>query len=257
MCTYANALRFWGGAFACALFGFLFLGGINYIKTGQVFAAQAATPAPTVLNLTTNDSGNSYFVAPGSTVEIRLPENMSTGYSWKLQTIEGDSVKLASETYTDKASIPGTDGTYSLKVTAGQSGQSVLTIVKTGRGSPNVVEQVIVVLIARTPPANAQEAAKMFTEEDMHLQCSINHIPDGSVDHIFIQGDYVLADWHCGRLHGEDAFQLVGGTAMAPKLVSIQGEDVQTKLTTDQLAFLGMDSAAAKKLLDQRDAPSH
>jgi predicted secreted protein len=51
---------------------------------------------PTVL--TANDFGKSVTVQPGEMLVLRLPENRTTGYAWRLKTMPAHGIRLIDET---------------------------------------------------------------------------------------------------------------------------------------------------------------
>jgi len=57
------------------------------------------------------DRGRLIQVIQGSHVLLHLPENPSTGYSWELEPLQGDTLMLQADTYLPPTSlIPGAGG---------------------------------------------------------------------------------------------------------------------------------------------------
>jgi predicted secreted protein len=223
------------------------------IASAQTAQPPAATSGQTMI-LSLKDNDQVIYVAPGTTVQVTLPENMSTGYGWQVEPINGTDVQVVSDTHTDFQNKPGTDGQRVIVLQAGQSGSANIWIDKV-RGHTKV-DNFFIQLKIGAVPATMQEAAKMFVEDDMRSDCELNHIPGGKVDHVYMEGNYVLGDWSCGHMRGEITFEM-RGTAMIAKTVSTAGEDADVRLSLEQITHFGADQATAQKLIDQRDRQSH
>ena len=221
-------------------------------------APQAASNEPTMV-LTAKDSGLVIYVAPGTTVQVTLPEDMSTGYGWSVDDMRGTGQAVAYDDHHDFANMPGTDGEHVFTVKFGQTGETAMWLKKT-RGNSKPIDTFFVDLRVGPVPTNMQDAAKAFVEYEMRTTCELNHITDGTVNHVFIEGNYVLGDWSCGNLSGEISFEM-RGTAQVAKTLTSEGADMQpgqTALSIEWLTTeLGMDQATAQKLIDQREHASH
>jgi len=89
--------------------------------------AQPALPAP--VKLTDADNNKSVQLAVGQRIEIRLPANPTTGYSWLLQGFPG-CLELANFSYaSERKSIPGAGGTQTVEFLAASPGEGDLKIV--------------------------------------------------------------------------------------------------------------------------------
>lgn len=108
------------------------------IAAGVAFAALAActandgaganAPAPAAVTLTEADAGSTRTVARGSPIELRLPAQLGTGYSWR----RTDTTAIASmgEPVTETASRqPGAAETQLFRLRAGTAGTHTLRFV--------------------------------------------------------------------------------------------------------------------------------
>lgn len=95
-------------------------------------------PAQKTLALILSNSGSTNKVRIGQAIVVSLGGNPTTGYSWKLQEIEGDSVTSDGVTYKsnqppqsdpEKEPATGFGGMYTAKFTAARAGKSVIKLV--------------------------------------------------------------------------------------------------------------------------------
>jgi predicted secreted protein len=68
------------------------------------------------------DNGGTVTVAPGTTVEIALPEKAGTGYRWALADLPPDMTLLDEHREPGDPPVPGADGQHVFRVRAGASG---------------------------------------------------------------------------------------------------------------------------------------
>jgi predicted secreted protein len=216
--------------------------------------AQSATqpPAAAQLRLSINNNWDSHIVAAGNMVSVALPENMSTGLSWKFKSIDGDGITVVNEAHSDNAAAPGAPGSYSLLLKAGNAGRARVTMVES-KGFDQPAREFVAILNVGTRPTTPLEAATAFTVQAMHLQCDGNNEPNGTVDKVFIEDGYVLATFTCGHLHGEHAFELNGLAQKSKLKTKIGGIEVSVSLKEQDLLWLGMSRFTAITLLDQRN----
>lgn len=91
-----------------------------------IVIAQQSTPAP--VKLTDADNNKSVQVVVGKRIEIRLPANPTTGYSWLLQSFPG-CLDLANFSYVPAGkSIPGEGGMQTVEFLAASGGEGELKI---------------------------------------------------------------------------------------------------------------------------------
>lgn len=71
------------------------------------------------LVLTEADAGRTVEVAPGQAVQLRLPENPTTGYRWVLTMTPADCLAIASDGFErESAAAPGAGGVRVLDIKA-------------------------------------------------------------------------------------------------------------------------------------------
>jgi inhibitor of cysteine peptidase len=85
--------------------------------------------ALTEVILSAADQGKLITVAPSSHVQLRLPENPSTGYSWELEPLQGDALALQAETYQPPTTLaPGAGGVRVFDFLARSAGNVLLLL---------------------------------------------------------------------------------------------------------------------------------
>jgi inhibitor of cysteine peptidase len=83
--------------------------------------------AGSTLIITTKDSGHELRVSPGQVLQIRLPSNRTTGYSWSLANPSSAVLKpRGTPTYERKTSTAGAGGTELWEFVAVQGGHQTL-----------------------------------------------------------------------------------------------------------------------------------
>ena len=79
------------------------------------FVAAHAVAASLVL--TEADAGAPHAVAVGQSIELRLPENPSTGYRWTVAVAPAGAAAIDGDRYVAGGSMPGAPGTRAFVVT--------------------------------------------------------------------------------------------------------------------------------------------
>jgi inhibitor of cysteine peptidase len=113
----------------------------RYLK--ELREAKPASPSPWgrrtkplplagTVKLTEAADGKTLSVPVGATVEVRLPGNPTTGYSWELAEIEGDAVeqvgKIEFRSRAHRRGMLGVGGTFRATFKATKAGTSTVTI---------------------------------------------------------------------------------------------------------------------------------
>ncbi|MEB3334177.1 MAG: protease inhibitor I42 family protein, partial [Cyanobacteriota bacterium] len=114
----------------------------------------SATPKPPMATqLTTANNGQTIPVAQGASVELRLPENPTTGYRWTL-VAPPSSVAVVEDTYTSAGSMPGSGGERRWVLQAKTPGTAALQFKRwrEWEGEASVVERYALTL--KITPAN-------------------------------------------------------------------------------------------------------
>lgn len=93
-------------------------------------AGGAKPAAAKVRHLTIADAGTTVKVAQGTTIEIRLGGNVSTGYAWETASLSGTSVTQDGKfTYQDDPGLPaGRAGVYTGKFRAVSPGDTTVNL---------------------------------------------------------------------------------------------------------------------------------
>jgi len=82
-----------------------------------------------MMTLTEADADKTVEVAAGDTVEIQLPENVTTGYRWTLKTIDRSICNVvAEERHGPDKIIPGAPGTHVWQLKAARTGDCQIEI---------------------------------------------------------------------------------------------------------------------------------
>lgn len=77
--------------------------------------------------VTQQDSGSTIQAAEGDTIDLTLPENPSTGYSWKVQLSDGlTAVADAYKEGEGAGNLIGVPGTHSWQIEVGGSGTQTI-----------------------------------------------------------------------------------------------------------------------------------
>lgn len=65
----------------------------------------------------------------GETLDLQLPENPSTGYSWHISWDPADALELVGDTYTpDQPVLAGSGGVRSFVLRVAQAGDATITV---------------------------------------------------------------------------------------------------------------------------------
>jgi inhibitor of cysteine peptidase len=81
-----------------------------------------------VIQVTQKDSGSTVDAVVGDTIDVTLPENPSTGYSWKLQLSGG--LNLIEDSYNkgdESGGLVGVPGTHNWQIEATEAGEQTIT----------------------------------------------------------------------------------------------------------------------------------
>lgn len=73
--------------------------------------------------ITKAENGSAVSVAVGDTVELRLIENPTTGYRWKLDSVDNSALQPKDSKYQGEGSMPGQGGTRVFTFTALKTGR--------------------------------------------------------------------------------------------------------------------------------------
>jgi inhibitor of cysteine peptidase len=97
------------------------------------FAQTSPEKGPPTLKIDSTKNGKSVSLQYGSNLEVNLPGNPTTGYSWKLDSIRGKSLKQVGKIdyvadQRDDKRI-GSGGTFTARFKAAQRGKSTLTLI--------------------------------------------------------------------------------------------------------------------------------
>lgn len=94
-------------------------------------APSLATPlaSPPALTLTNQDNGKTIAVTSGKTLQITLPENPTTGFTWAILNQPAKHLQLLESTYqADQPQRMGSGGQRQFTFLAKQPGQFLLTL---------------------------------------------------------------------------------------------------------------------------------
>jgi inhibitor of cysteine peptidase len=81
------------------------------------------------ITLSENDSGKTIEVTQGDTIEIRLPENPTTGFQWTVEEVDENILALQSSEYVlPKDPEIGEGGTRVVRFQAKQAGSGEVTL---------------------------------------------------------------------------------------------------------------------------------
>ena len=80
------------------------------------------------VTVTEADSGRSLAVAPGTQVVLRLPENPTTGYRWRITAEAAPVLRPQEDAYAPGASMPGAGGQHRWTWQAAQPGEAALRL---------------------------------------------------------------------------------------------------------------------------------
>ena len=73
--------------------------------------------------------GREVTLQPDQMLEIRLPENRTTGYRWTLTSTNDSTYAVVSDSYEGSATPPGKPGTRILRLKATQAGRGRVELV--------------------------------------------------------------------------------------------------------------------------------
>ena len=91
-----------------------------------------ADAAPGPLKLGEADNGNAYAVKVGDTIEVIIPGNMTTGFSWAAALAEKDAALVqlvGAPAYATDSTLVGSGGTFTLTFKAVAKGEALLKLV--------------------------------------------------------------------------------------------------------------------------------
>lgn len=140
-----------------------------------VMAASVLAQAPTEpLKLTDKDNGKTVQLKPGDMVEITLPGNATTGYSWGVVGVDESVLKqVGGWDYTPSSDTPGAPGTYVLTFQAVGAGTTDLALgYKQWWDEKMKAEKTFEISAVVTAPA--QEAQKKLTKADNGKTIAVN-----------------------------------------------------------------------------------
>jgi hypothetical protein len=109
---------------------------------------------------------------------------------------------------------------------------------------------------ATTAPVTANPAAaRTEVAEEMNLQCNTNHMQGATIDHLWIEGQFVLGTWSCGDLHGEYSFRMVGAKQLGQTYARTGDMTVSVRFHANELIknVTLMDRTTADLLVDHQD----
>ncbi len=91
---------------------------------------QGSSPIPQEVTLTEEDDGSTVELGVGSTLEIVLPGNPTTGYSWEVASEETlVLMQIGEASFEPESGALGAGGKLSLRFVAMASGETVLRLV--------------------------------------------------------------------------------------------------------------------------------
>ena len=125
---------------------FILLAALAIAVAGGTGIAQAAKK-PT---LTVTELPAQVRLIPGERIDLRLPTNVTTGYSWSTKVAgQKSAVKVGKGKYVAPVTdLVGAPGTTTWRITAMQPGKATIDIVATppGGGTPDVQKLTVIVM---------------------------------------------------------------------------------------------------------------
>jgi predicted secreted protein len=100
----------------------------SFVAVGPA-ASQSAPASPPVTQITADQDGQTIQVKAGTTVEITLVENLSTGYGWRTSNVNG-TLAMTTIRFTHVGGViamPGASGTCIITFTPQSAGTSTFT----------------------------------------------------------------------------------------------------------------------------------
>ena len=76
-----------------------------------------------------SQNGGKIDLAVGDTLELRLPENPTTGFRWSLRSDGGPSCTMIQDDFTPPGTRPGQGGVHTWRFRALRAGQGVIDLV--------------------------------------------------------------------------------------------------------------------------------
>ena len=92
----------------------------------------SASAAPGPLKLGETDNGKAYTVKVGDTIDVIIPGNMTTGFSWAAALAEKDAAlvqQVGEPAYATDSTAVGSGGTFTLTFKAMAKGEALLKLV--------------------------------------------------------------------------------------------------------------------------------
>lgn len=86
-------------------------------------------------------SGQDFNLSPGQIVELRLPENPTTGFRWKLISDPTPACKLLSDSFAAAGNRPGQGGNHTWTLQAEQKGECFISLTYQRSFEPSAAAQ--------------------------------------------------------------------------------------------------------------------
>jgi inhibitor of cysteine peptidase len=128
------------------------LAGITWIGVSGAGGGAGAGKAAAMLSFSENEDGRTAQVRVGETIEVTLPENASTGYSWTVDRLDADIVQQHSAESRNPAKAIGASGTivFTFEAVKAGTGEIALKYWRSWEGDASVSKRFRIRLSVQT-----------------------------------------------------------------------------------------------------------